>query len=188
MRIDTLKNVRRKGLTVFFSVQDLELRKVEFDVSVAPGEVDFLDSNLRQVGPIAAQGSAELVKYSAGDIQMRGKLQVRMETDCDRCLEPAQFDVANDLNIVFKPSDALEAEPEEAELGEGESDVAFYEGNGVSLEDVLREQIVLALPIKVVCREDCLGLCPVCGENWNQRECKCERTSTDPRWSALKQL
>jgi uncharacterized protein len=172
---------------VFYSVRDLELRKAQFDVSIEPGVIDFLDANLRQAGPLAAQGSVELVSHSEGDIQMRGKLRVRMESDCDRCLEPAQFDVENSLDILFKPSSETE-DGEEAELGEDETDVAFYEGDGVSLEDVLREQIVLALPIKLVCKEDCQGLCPVCGENWNLRECECERKPVDVRWTALKEL
>ncbi len=172
---------------MFYSVRDLELRKAQFDVSIEPGVIDFLDANLRQAGPVAAQGTVELVPYSTGDIQMRGQFRVRMESDCDRCLEPAQFDVENNLAILFKPSSETE-EDEEAELAEGETDVAFYDGDGVLLEDVVREQIVLALPIKLVCKEDCQGLCPVCGENWNLRECECERTPVDVRWSALQEL
>jgi len=172
---------------VFFSVRDLELKKAQFDVSVEPGAIDFLDAKLKQVGPVTAQGSAEFVNHSVGDIQMRGHLKARMEAECDRCLEPAQFDVENNLDILFKPESEIE-DGEEAELGEDDSEIAFYDGNGVLLEEVLREQIVLALPIKVVCKEDCLGLCPVCGENWNLKECECERKPVDARWSALEEL
>ncbi len=172
---------------MFFSVRDLELRKAQFDVSIEQGIVDFSDAKLRQIGPLEARGSVEFVPHSVGDLQMAGTLQGRMEADCDRCLDPARFDVEVSLGILFKPA-TEDADEEEVELEEGETEVAFYDRDGVLLENVLREQIVLALPIKLVCKPDCLGLCPVCGENWNHRECACERKPVDLRWSALKDL
>ena len=136
---------------MFYSVRDLELRKAQFDVSIEPGVIDFLDAKLRQAGPLKAHGSVELVSHTEGDIQLQGTLRVRMEADCDRCLEPAQFDVETDLDIFFKPA-SEEDDEEETELAEGEAEVAFYDGDGVLLEDILREQVVLAQPFKLVCK------------------------------------
>jgi uncharacterized protein len=56
------------------------------------------------------------------------------------------------------------------------------------LEDVLREQVLLAVPLKAICREDCKGLCPQCGKNLNLETCSCDNAITDPRWGALKDL
>ena len=56
------------------------------------------------------------------------------------------------------------------------------------LEDVLREQVLLSLPVRTLCRPDCKGLCPHCGENRNQKECTCAEMETDPKWAALGEL
>jgi uncharacterized protein len=56
------------------------------------------------------------------------------------------------------------------------------------LEDAIREQVLLSVPLKVVCREDCKGLCPSCGKNRNTDPCSCARPFADPRWSALKEI
>ena len=77
--------------------------------------------------------------------------------------------------------DEKEVDPEEAEVG-------FYEGNALELNDVFREQVLLALPMQRVCREDCKGICPDCGKNRNQNECQCQKSITDDRWAALQQL
>ncbi|MGH9617972.1 MAG: DUF177 domain-containing protein, partial [Acidobacteriaceae bacterium] len=66
------------------------------------------------------------------------------------------------------------------------TEIGYYEGDGLLLEDVLREQILLALPAKSLCREDCKGLCPECGRNRNTAPCDCAAASTDPRWNRLK--
>jgi uncharacterized protein len=69
-----------------------------------------------------------------------------------------------------------------------DSEIAFYEGDGVELNEILREQILLAMPIKTVCRDACKGLCPQCGKNLNIAECQCVPIAGDPRWDALKDL
>ena len=69
-----------------------------------------------------------------------------------------------------------------------EAEIGYYQGEGLLLEDVLREQVLLAVPLKVTCREDCKGLCPVCGKNRNTEPCSCAPLMGDPRWSPLKEL
>ena len=69
-----------------------------------------------------------------------------------------------------------------------EAEIGYYQGEGLLLEDALREQVLLALPLKVICREDCKGLCPHCGANLNDGQCSCADDVDDPRWTALKDL
>jgi uncharacterized protein len=69
-----------------------------------------------------------------------------------------------------------------------ETEIGYYEGDGLLLEDVLREQILLALPAKILCKEDCKGLCPECGRNRNTDPCDCAATSVDPRWASLQTI
>jgi uncharacterized protein len=66
--------------------------------------------------------------------------------------------------------------------------VSYYEGDGLDLADVVREQVLLALPMQKLCRPDCQGICPVCGVNRNETTCQCKLQQVDERWAALKNL
>lgn len=173
---------------MFLNVRELELKKLRFDVAFAPGEIDFADSRLRQIGPLTTQGQAELLSNTLGEIRVKGRLKVTMESDCDRCLEPAQFPIESDYDLFYRPTEALIADADEVQIDEGESEIAFYEGEGLDLKDVLREQILLSMPMQRICKESCLGMCPVCGQNRNQAACGCEKKKVDDRWSALKKI
>ncbi len=73
-------------------------------------------------------------------------------------------------------------------LKDDETEIGFFDGEGLFLADVLKEQVLLALPLKVICRSDCRGLCPSCGANLNHEECRCETHATDPRLAPLARL
>ena len=77
---------------------------------------------------------------------------------------------------------------EEVEIDEGEAEIGFYKGDGMELEDILREQVLLALPMQRVCRDDCKGICPACGKNRNETMCDCKIETADDRWGALRNL
>jgi len=172
---------------VLIHVRDLEVRAAQFDVEVPPGEIDFFDEELRQIGPLKATGKAELEMGGLGEIRVTGHLSVQTEAACDRCLEEARFPIESDFALNYRPAveeeygDEKEIDPEEAEIG-------FYEGNALELNDVFREQVLLALPMQRVCKEDCKGICPACGKNRNQVECGCQKSTTDDRWHALEEL
>jgi len=171
---------------VFIDVRELELRPAEFTVEIPPGEIDYLDVKLRQNGPLKAAGKAELVLGSLEEIRVSGHISVQMEADCDRCLEPAALPVESDFVLYYRP--VAEDYGGEAEVGSDEAEMGFYEGAGVELNDVLREQILLALPMQRVCQESCKGICPVCGQNRNLKDCDCHAETSDDRWAALKML
>jgi len=169
-----------------FRVRDLEVRAARFDVELAPGTIDFLDAELRQAGPLHVKGKAELVTGALGEIRVTGHLAVEMEAACDRCLEAARFSIDSDFSLYYRP--VSEGYGDEKEIDAGEAEMGFYEGESLELNDVLREQVLLALPMQRVCREDCLGICPECGRNRNQSECHCQKAPVDDRWAALKEL
>lgn len=172
---------------MFFRIQDLERRKVTFDTTFAPGEIPFSEDNLRQSGPISTSGTVELLNHTLGEIRVRGELTGYMEANCDRCLEAAQFAVDSNFDAFYRPAQTA-PEQEEVRIDEGEAEIAFYQGDGVRLEDVLREQILLTLPMQLVCGEACKGICPQCGQNRNMVSCNCQIQRVDERWSALKNL
>jgi len=89
-----------------------------------------------------------------------------------------------DFELYYRPVE--EGYGDEKALDEGEAEMGFYEGDGVELNDVLREQVLLALPMQRLCAESCKGICPECGQNRNLKECRCEPSAGDDRWAALR--
>lgn len=173
--------------SVFFSIRDLELRKIHFDVDFPVGEIDFLDPSLKQEGVLKADGVVELLSHTLGEVRLRGHLKAVVATPCDRCLEPATFTIDSDFDLYYRPADTGPG-GEEVEIDDGEAQIGFYEGDGILLEDVLREYVLLALPMQVTCRQDCKGICPICGQNRNEVPCDCRANLSDGRWAALKNL
>ena len=172
---------------MFLSVKEMELRKVRFDETFQPGQVDFSGSGVRQETPLHAAGMAELLANTEGEVRIRGKFDVEMETECDRCLAPAHFPLSGNFDLFYRPMSFI-ARDEEVAIDEGEAEIAFYQNGGLELEDVLREQVLLALPMQRTCRKDCLGICPVCGRNRNETRCECRVEAGDDRWQALRNL
>jgi uncharacterized protein len=172
---------RARESCVFFSIHDLEVRKIPFAVDFTPGKIDYLDPELKQFGNLKAEGQAELLSSTLGHVC------VTMEAPCDRCLESAATPIDADFDLSYRPAE-MAASGEEVELDEGEAEMGFYEGDGVELAEVLREFVLLQLPMQIVCRQDCKGICPVCGGNRNVAVCNCRQELADDRWAALKNL
>ena len=95
---------------------------------------------------------------------------------------PTPVDASFDL--IFRPANVDVAVGEHA-ITEDETEIGYYEKSGLPLEDVVREQVLLTLPGRALCREDCKGLCPHCGADRNAGDCGCGETAVDPRWHAL---
>jgi uncharacterized protein len=171
---------------VFFNIRDLEVRAAPFDVELGGGAIEFPDLRLRQIGPLKAVGKAEMVSDLLAEVRVSGHLSVQMEADCDRCLEPAACPIDGDFELYYQP--VTEDLGEEKVLKPGEVEMGFYEGDGVELNDVLREFVLLSLPMQKLCQAECKGICPVCGQNRNLNECHCQAETADDRWSALKSI
>jgi uncharacterized protein len=173
---------------MFLSVKDMELRKIRFDETFQPGQIDFSGEDLEQASPIRATGSAEMVQHSDGEVRIQAKYTVEMSAQCDRCLGRAKFPLDAGFDLYYRPMSFI-AKEEEVEIDEGETEIGFYEGGGLELGDILKEQILLALPMQRVCAETCLGMCPVCGRNRNETNCDCQiPREADERWGALRKL
>jgi uncharacterized protein len=173
-------------------VRDLELRNLEFDENYQPGAIEF-GPDFRQIGTLHSAGRAELIVEHRGhghdveDIRMVGSVEVHMEFPCARCLEPVVHDIARSFDLIYRPQ-GVDRRADEVSISEAETEIGYYQGEGMLLEDVLREQVLLATPVRALCREDCKGLCPQCGRNLNVEQCNCEQHPSDPRWAALTDL
>ena len=171
---------------MFLHIKEMEVRRIQFDESFEPGKIDFSDTGLRQVTPIRAVGSARLLGNTGGEIRIEGKYSGTLEADCDRCLALTRFPLEKSFDLFYRPP--LDLDVDEIKIDEGEAEIGFYEGLGLELADVIKEQILLALPMQRVCREGCKGICPVCGANRNEVACQCHAKPADDRWQALKNL
>jgi len=168
---------------MFLSVKEMELRKIRFDETFESGQIDFAGEDLEQVGPLHATGSAELLAHTEGELRILGHYTVEMAAHCDRCLGAARFPLDVGFDLFYRPASYI-AREEEVAIDEGEAEIGFYEGGGMELEDILREQVMLALPMQRVCSEACKGICPVCGKNRNEAQCDCKVATRDDRWGA----
>jgi len=177
---------------MFIDIHDLERQALEFQEEIRPESLD-LGPDMRQVNVLKTTGRADLVQEHHGkhhiiqDIRLKGGLWTRLQMNCARCLEPVMQDVARDFDLLYRPlgSDAGHAELSVTDV---EAEIGYYTGNGLELGDVLREQILLAVPLRVLCKEECRGLCPHCGKNLNEGQCSCAEPLEDPRWAALKDI
>ncbi len=177
---------------MFLDIKALEIHPLDFEEEFQPGVID-LGGEARQQTALKASGRAEVVEEHHGkhqiikDIRLRGRLATQLELQCARCLEPVGQGVTRDFELLYRPLGA-DAGRDELSVTDAEAEIGYYQGEGLLLEDVLREQVLLALPLKVTCREDCKGLCPQCGKNLNQDQCSCTVAVEDPRWAALKEV
>jgi len=178
---------RSDKLAMLLSVKEMEVRKVRFDETFQPGEIDFSFAGVRQAAPLRVDGIAELLANTEGEVRIKGHLGVKMESECDRCLATAYFPLDCDFDLFYRPSESLSVE-EEVAIDEGEAEMGFYGGAGIELEEMLREQILLLLPMQRVCAADCKGICPVCGKNRNESLCDCRVETSDDRWNALRKI
>ena len=172
---------------MLISLQELELRTVRFKADIPPGEIDF-DSKIRQSSPLHAEGSARLLSSGMGEVRVEGDLRVNIEGTCDRCTEGASYAVENHFDLVYMPASSVAGNSGEEEVAEAGVEVGYYDGSSLELNEILREVVLLALPMQLVCSEDCRGICPVCGQNKNQVNCSCVMAKADDRWSKLKAL
>lgn len=152
-----------------------------------------LKEDFSVVAPTRLTGS---VKRDGTAVTLTGRVTSELSVPCSRCLEPFTVPVDATFETRFvPPGEFAEATADTADSGEieGAGDgpvmgLAEYRDETIDLDEAVREQFFLALPMKPLCREECLGLCPVCGTNRNREQCGCKQEWVDPRLAALANL
>lgn len=180
--------------TVLITPLDLQQEPLLIEETIAPESITYA-ADTRQIGPLPVSGRADLLVEHRGpqetveDIRVRAQYKGHFEVLCARCVEPVDVPLAGSFDLLFRPEN-VDAEAGERAISEDETEIGYYEKAGLLLEDVVREQVLLALPGRTLCREDCKGLCPHCGQNLNAGSCGCAESAgaKDPRWSALGDL
>lgn len=160
--------------------------KIAKSIAIAfdPAEIDLEGENVKLKGAAEFTGESQLVNDKA---HIRGKTSADILLNCARCLEPVEKHIDVSFEDVFLDA-SQEPNAVEAEVAVEELDESLVPEGKIDMAEVVREQILLALPNQIFCSADCKGLCPKCGANRNLIDCKCAGDEMDPRWAALKNL
>lgn len=136
----------------------------------------------RFTGPIQIQLH---LSRSGKIILMRSRVAAQVEWICARCLTPFSRTLTSEFKTSLKPKPDGPP-PEEVELNREDLETKFYEGEEIDVTPLVQDQILLTLPAKAICKEECRGLCPRCGQNLSRGTCQCSGKVADPRFAPLK--
>jgi uncharacterized protein len=157
---------------------------ISFDFILQPSEIDLDSDEAKLVNEISVKGS---LKKGIAQTDVQGNIDARIEIECSRCLVTAEQPLKFSFSAVFVSTENYTDE-KEAELSIDDLDVSITVDDKIDLRELVREQILLAVPAQIFCREDCKGLCQKCGASRNLIDCKCEEKEVDPRWQSLRKL
>jgi uncharacterized protein len=165
-------------------LENLEGGKGDFAHVYNPDELNPVDERVKLTAPATVNGK---IRLAGNEVFVNGHVDTRAQVECDRCLKPIELPVNADFELEYITGSEYETSAV-AELTEAEMSVAVFDGEALDVDEIVKEQILLAVPTRMLCREDCKGICPQCGVDKNTGECNCETKEIDPRWAALKNL
>jgi uncharacterized protein len=157
-----------------FKVKDIGEAGVDVDLAITPAWLaqHCADLDLRPdvEGPSKGLAFHGRIEPTADDYLLRGKLSGGLLVPCARCLETAHLALAVDVSVVYVEDEAADKDEDDSLAA---PDVLTFEDGTIDLSSELRDELLLAVPVSVLCQEDCAGLCPVCGGNRNATACDC---------------
>lgn len=176
--------IHRKEVFVDFSHSNETV--INFAHVFEPGEIDIDDETARVSGELEISGTARKTQAGA---DVAGRIAGSLEIACHRCLKPLEAAIDIKFKDDFVTLDVYEKSGGENHAVAGaDLDVSIYDGERIDINELAREQILLNLPARQLCEENCAGLCETCGVNKNTENCSCGAETIDPRWKALEEL
>ncbi|MCL2177980.1 MAG: DUF177 domain-containing protein [Proteobacteria bacterium] len=183
---------------MFVRIEEIQEPSLKLQRELSPA---YLDEVFEEVGGVSWRSASLLsarLQRVGGEVFLEAELSLQLRTGCARCLEEVEFPLAVSFSATF----IAQADYEEAlkQLGQVEdwegagsfhmafADIEPFDGKVISLSLLVKEQILLALPISVLCSENCKGLCATCGSNYNLKGCECEQEFVDLRLAKLKEI
>jgi DUF177 domain-containing protein len=141
-------------------------------------------SDTKVDGPIRVEGR---VTKEAGGFRVKGNVDFALVTSCTRCGGDAKKTFAGGFDLIFmegKPANL----PKDLELSPEDADSLYFDGPDLDLNPVFKQEVAVQIPVQILCRKDCKGLCSSCGADLNNVECDCEKEEGDPRLAVLRNL
>ncbi|HXV75595.1 MAG TPA: DUF177 domain-containing protein [Candidatus Polarisedimenticolaceae bacterium] len=169
---------------MLIDIHKVEPEGIRFDTSIHLAPLPL--EGPEQVEVLQAHVHGDL-RRGADGVDFRGALEARVRMSCNRCLDAVELPIAVEFHLILVPN-AVELGASDDGSNDRATLLFHAEGGQARLEEIVREQIYLQVPLKSLCRPDCAGLCPTCGVNRNRLECACRSEETDPRLAPLLEL
>ena len=171
MRIDLFKDYNRSSaIEIVAKIRDLDIDIDEFS----------FDDDIHVICSM---------QKDMGLARIEGEVDASPVLECSRCLKSFRQDIVGNFSIIARQLKKGETIPvySDDDRNEDEDDLIYvaHDEDSIDITKFVHDALLLSIPLKPVCSEDCKGLCPVCGNNLNESECGCNRESNDPRWQAL---
>lgn len=175
----------QSGHALVIDVAKIPKTGLAFDAEIAPELLHLpQEEAITVAAPVRVQGVFTKV---ADQVYFRGDLRGVVTVLCGRCLETVHSDFVTEAQAVFFPLASAPAAEEEGRLSfADELDVYVHNGITIDLKPLARDQVVLSFPVQPLCRDDCAGLCQVCGGNRNEQRCACQVGGEESRFAILK--
>ena len=167
-----------------FDIRSLESQAVVVDEELSADDAIWQEGDPKPAGSVHVTG--RLSSAGPGRFYWHGRIEGNVALECSRCLAPYEFQEDEVFSLVLYPRAG--APSDEVELASKDLDVLYFSDPVVPLAPIAEERVQMALPMKPLCKTDCLGLCPMCGMDRNLTACACAPDTIDPRWEALKAL
>ena len=155
-----------------------------FSRAFQPQEVEQEGDTYRIVQPVTLDFD---IHKDKDRFRLEGTVRTELELSCSRCLEPFRLPVDAAFDLRYLPASAMSTEEERA-VEEEDLETSYYRDEQIDLNELIREQFYLALPMKPLCQDECRGLCPQCGTNLNSGACDCTAEWKDPRLAPLEAI
>ena len=169
---------------MIFDLMTIKDASASFDFTLEPSDINLDDETVKLRSAARVAGK---IKKGIVQTDVEGRISADLTVECIRCLQPVDTTLNNPFIAGFVTVENY-PQAKEAKLNQQDLEVSLFAGDTIDLTELVREQILLAVPEQVFCREDCKGLCLKCGANRNLIDCSCEEKEIDPRWAALKNL
>jgi len=165
------------------NIRNIPAEGVAVSKDIDPKQGDLLLKDLRLLEAIQAR--LQLTKQGEDEVYVQGSVSSTLAVECSRCLKSFPLRLHSDFHLEYLPSAHVPSGGEHA-LSHESLDLHYYEGDEIDLEDELIGQLLLWVPMRPLCADDCRGLCARCGQDLNANPCACPAEPGDFRWSGLK--
>jgi uncharacterized protein len=160
------------------SINDIPEEGLNLEISEEKVAPDFIFSPVQ----------ASLAIHKAGtQVCVKGNVTAKVKLTCSRCLKDFFREMSVPVDVVYYPIEELRSD-ETYEIKTEELDLGFYSDDEIELLDLMSEQIMLNVPMKPLCSDECRGICSICGADLSSQSCECVEQEGDPRFGVLKKL
>jgi len=184
---------------MFVRIEEIQEPSLKLQRELPSALLDEIFEAVEDISWVEASPLSAKLQKTEGKVLLQAELTLQLKTVCARCLEEASFSLPVSFSTMLIPEpnyetvlrqlgQAAESCERAGSFHMAAAEIEPFDGKTVPLSHLVKEQVLLALPISVLCSENCKGLCVRCGCNFNTNQCGCEQKLVDPRLAKLKEI